>query len=516
MVGPRETDNGTVFAVACDMNIDIQLRAISHPARRAIIALACAQALAACGAAPGSNDSAENRVPATPRAEHRGAGHDWTRFGWDASRSSAATDETGITAGNIATLRRQRVTLDGTVDASPIYLHGVQVNGRTHDVFFVTTTYGKTLAIDADDGTILWRFTPDGYDRWAGSRQITTATPVADPDRSFIYAASPDGRIHKLAVADGHAEWSSAITTLSEREKIASALNYDRGRVIAVTGGYIGDAPPYQGHVAIVDAASGRLVHVWNSLCSNRRDLMQPNSCDESGSAIWGRSGAVIDPNTGDIFIATGDGRWDGRTNWGDAAIALDSTATNILDNYTPTNTDQLDASDADLGSTSPALLGGGYVVQGGKDGSMRLLQFGRTRGAAPRRGGEAQVVPTPSGSDLFTAPAVLHSGATTWLFAADNGGTAAWTFSGGRLQQRWRNGNGGTSPVIADGLLYVYDPGGGLRVYVPESGKEVATLECGGGHWNSPIVVDGRIALPEGNANQHRDSGVLDIWRLP
>jgi len=40
--------------------------------------------------------------------------------------------------------------------------------------------------------------------------------------------------------------------------------------------------------------------------------------------------------------------------------------------------------------------------------------------------------------------------------------------------------------------------------------------LESGGGHWNSLIVVDGRIALPEGDANQHRTSGVLNIWRLP
>jgi hypothetical protein len=28
--------------------------------------------------------------------------------------------------------------------------------------------------------------------------------------------------------------------------------------------------------------------------------------------------------------------------------------------------------------------------------------------------------------------------------------------------------------------------------------------------------VVDGKIALPEGNANQHASSGVLDIWSLP
>ena len=222
----------------------------------------------------------------------------------------------------------------------------------------------------------------------------------------------------------------------------------------------------------------------------------------------------MIDTTNGDIFVATGNALWDGRTNWGDAVIAIDSSATNILDNYTPTNTAELSDRDADLGSTSPVLLGGGYVAQGGKDASIRLLQFGRTRGAAARRGGETQSVSTPSSGGLFSAPAVVHTGSITWLFAADGGGTAAWTLSAGRLQQAWRNGNGGTSPVIAGGLLYVYDPDGGLRVYVPDTGREVATLQSGGGHWNSPIVVDGRIALPEGDSNRHQTSGVLDIWR--
>ncbi|GAC1696624.1 MAG: hypothetical protein NVS9B3_14530 [Gemmatimonadaceae bacterium] len=240
---------------------------------------------------------------------------DWPRFGRDAGRSSAAPASTGITAANVATLRRQQVALDGTVDASAIYLHGVHANGATHDVFFVTTTYGKTLAVDASDGTILWRYIPVGYDTWAGSYRITNATPVADPDRLFIYAASPDGHIQKLAVADGHAVWSTAITTLATREKIASSLNYDRGRVIATTGGYIGDAAPYQGHIAVLDAASGRLVHVWNSLCSDRLALIEPSSCDESGSAIWGRAGAVVDSATGDILIATGNGKWNGRSH---------------------------------------------------------------------------------------------------------------------------------------------------------------------------------------------------------
>ena len=136
-------------------------------------------------------------------------------------------------------------------------------------------------------------------------------------------------------------------------------------------------------------------------------------------------------------------------------------------------------------------------------------------RGAAGHKGAESDVVSTPSGSQLFTAPAVMRSGSLTCLFAADNGGTTAWTVSGGHFTSVWHNGNGGTSPVVAGGLLYVYDPGGHLRVYDPTTGHAIASLDVGGGHWNSPIVVDGKIALPEGNANDHRTSGTLDIFRL-
>src|SRR6266550_5137162 len=157
-------------------------------------------------------------------------GHDWTRFGFNAVRSSAPTFATGVTAGNVKSLTRQQVRLDGTADSSPIYLHGVRVGGATHDVFFVTTTYGKTEAVDAANGKVLWRFTPPGYSSWAGTAQITTATPVADPGRQWIYAAAPGGFIYKLAVANGHAAWGVSITKLPVREKIAASLNFANGR----------------------------------------------------------------------------------------------------------------------------------------------------------------------------------------------------------------------------------------------------------------------------------------------
>jgi hypothetical protein len=110
----------------------------------------------------------------------------------------------------------------------------------------------------------------------------------------------------------------------------------------------------------------------------------------------------------------------------------------------------------------------------------------------------------------------VVRNATGTWLFAADGGGTAAWRLSNGRLQPMWANQNAGTSPVVADTLLFVYDQGGGLRVYRSDTGAQLADLACGAGHWNSPIVIDGKIALPEGDANAHATSGVFDIWRLP
>src|SRR5262249_56151690 len=109
----------------------------------------------------------------------------------------------GITGGGVGGVGGQEVGVGGAVDWWPISLRGATVDGERHDVFVVTTSYGKTIAVDADTGSVLWRFTPPGYASWVGSYRITNSTPVADPGRRFLYSASPDGRIHKLAFAKG-------------------------------------------------------------------------------------------------------------------------------------------------------------------------------------------------------------------------------------------------------------------------------------------------------------------------
>jgi outer membrane protein assembly factor BamB len=493
---------------------------------------AAARAWLAAGAillvACGGHASGASDLGATAAAVPSG---DWTMFDYNSQRSGVGPADIGINAGNAARLQTRVVHVDGTVDSSAIELHGVKVRGRARDVIFVTTTYGKTIAIDPGTGGRLWEFTPGSYRSLAGTPQITTATPTVDPGRGFIYASSPDGLIHKLAVATGrqvrNGHWPVRVTLLPAREKIASPFTVSGRNLIVVTDGYDGDAPPYQGHVVTIDRVSGRITHVWNTLCSNRRRLLVPSTCPASDSAIWGRAAPVLEPGTGRILVTTGNGLFNGSTDWGDSVLELAPDGSRLLHNWTPTNQAQLNANDGDLGSTSPAILpkvhGYRLAVQGGKAGILSLLNLNRlngTRGGAgPRTGGELQDISSPGGDQVFTAPAVWSHPGGPYVFVADNSGTAAYVLRIGRrphLVTAWQNGTSGTSPIIAGGLLYIFDQNGGaLNVYQPASGRKVASLGASGGHWNSPIAVGGRVILPTGDANQHSTSGEIFIYHV-
>jgi outer membrane protein assembly factor BamB len=455
---------------------------------------------------------------------------DWTEFGYDPRRSGVGPSDTGINAGNVGALQTRVVRIDGVADSSAVELAGVSAGGRTRDLIVVTTTYGKTIAIDPGTGERVWEYVPSDIGSYEGSSQITTASPVLDPNRQFVYAASPDGFIHKLEIKSGRQAWATRVTFDASREKIPAALNVSGGALVATTGGYYGDAPSYQGHVLVISRASGRILHVWNSLCSNRHYLINPpRSCSASDSAIWARAGAVIEPGSRRILVATGNGPFNGSTNWGSSVLELTSDAGNLLHNWTPTNQAQLSSTDADLGSTAPALLpmvrGYRLAVQGGKDGMLHLLNLNRlngTRGGASGRlGGEVEDISSPGGGEVLTAPAVWSNGGRAYVFVADNSGTAAYVLRlgrGARLQTVWENGTAGTSPVLAGGLLYVYDEqGGSLDVYSPTNGHRLASLSASDGHWSSPIVVGGRVVLPVGGSTaDDRTSGEIFIYHLP
>jgi hypothetical protein len=504
------------------------------------VALAACALLGACGsAAPADVSTPTANASAIPSSASTAGGRllDWSEFGLDPRRSDVSSLSSGIAAANLAHLHRVTVNLPGTVDSSPIYLHAARVAGAVRGVAIVTTTYGKTLALDPTSGRILWTFTPAGYSGWAGSSRITVSSPLADPDGLYVYATSPNGLIHKLALSDGREArgggWPVSITRDATHEKLGAALNIDGPYLIVATSGYFGDTPPYQGHVVLIERASGRIANVFNTLCANRRHLIAPNSCSASDSAILSRGGAVVEPGGTRLLVSTGNGPWNGSTDFGDSVIELTIPGLGYRQAFTPTDQEELNTTDTDLGSSAPVLLGHNRVMIAGKDGVMRVLSLSHLDGASPSRpnrlGGEVQRLALPGGGELFTAPAVWTTsagtsggssasgkGASATMFIGDEHATAAYALIGGQLREVWQNTNPGTSPVMVGGLLYVYDPSaGGINVYRPRSGRPIAKLPGLPGHWNSPIVVDGHVLEPEGDANEHKLTGTLDLFSV-
>jgi outer membrane protein assembly factor BamB len=503
----------------------------SHPLRprrgTALLAGTIALALTGCAGRAAVGSGASAPVSGGSGSAHAASipGANWTQFDYNSQRTGVGPAATGITGADLGQLKSRIVHLPGTVDSAPVELHAVRVGRRVRDVVILTTSYGITVALDPGTGARLWKFVPRGTGALEGTRQITTATPIVDPNHRFVYAASPNGVIHKLRISSGRQVWGRGITTNPAREKIEGALNIDGSSLVASTGGYDGDIPTYQGHVVLISRRTGNITHVWNSLCSGHHHLIDPtSSCPASDSAIWGRSGSVIEPGSGRILVSTGNGPFNGRTNWGDSVLEL-SHSLRLLHNWTPRDQSSLNNSDMDLGSTEPALLppvaGLHLAVQGAKDGRLRLLSLRRLDGttgrAGPRTGGELQTIKAPGPTDVFTEPVVWSHNGHTFVFVADGGGTAGYELGGNhRLFAVWQRAAAGTSPVVAGGLLYVYDPGGQLVVRNPLTGQALASLAAAPGHWNSPIVVGGRIILPVGNDNLHQTSGLLYIYHLP
>ena len=521
----------------------VALRVRARVPRRVVQALAavsCGAVIAACGtsspsaspSATGSGSGASATVsgtttsPATARSAASVPSGDWPTFGYDAAHSGVGP-ASGITAANAGSLRLRRVTVDTTVDSAPIELHAVAVRGRPRDVIVVTGDDGRTIAVDAGTGARLWEFRPRGP-----QAQVTDTTPAADPDRTAVYTASPDGTIHKLSLATGRELWARTITTDPGHEKMDSALTVTGGYVIATTGGYYGDAPPYDGHVVAIDRATGRIAHVFNAECANRHVLIAPTACPitatRGGSALWARAGAIVEPGSGNLLVVTGNGPFNGTTNWGDTVLELAPDASRILHSWTPPNEKTLfvERHRSRLHRARAARHSGRTAARRAGRQAGRALAAGSR---PPERHARPRVGPArrPAAADLSAGrPGRLHPARGLARRRADRRvrghqrghvGLHADRRQPPRLRTLWSNGVSGTSPVLSGGLLYVYDQQDG-RVVIrrPLNGSVVRALQVATGHWNSPIVVGGRVIETTGNYHVGRGPSALEIWHLP
>jgi hypothetical protein len=486
----------------------------------------------------------------------------WLQFGGNAQHSGENTQEAAIGPANVATLvQKFQVGLPAVADGAPAYLAGVATPGGQHNLLFMTLTDGTLVAADAQSGTVVWSaaHAASGCEQFGGGGAcFTTSSPAVDPSLQYVYSYGLDGYVHKHWTSNGSevtsGGWPVQATLQPGLEKGSSALSIattpSGASYLYVTNaafpaeegdnGYF-----YQGHMTAINLANAA-TNVFNAGCSNQAGLVQPgsSSCGSGGWGwgIWARPGTVYEPDTDRIYVATGNATFDPATfSWGDSVLALSSDGLGSggapLDSYTPTDQADLNTSDTDLGSTAPAILpipsGSDSRVQhlgmqGGKDGLLRLLNLDNLSGLGGpgHTGGElGQTVQVqPSGEQVLAQPAVWVNPAdgSTWTFVATRLGLTglrvAFSASGApSLQTMWNitpagtstGVTGGTSPVVANNV--VYGVWGGMIIGVdPLTGNLLwRNSSIGSIHWESPIVVNGMVYITD-------ESGDLTAFGLP
>lgn len=463
----------------------------------------------------------------------------WPEFGFDPQHSGLNTQETALSPGNVAGLHRLfQITLPAAADGAPVYLSGVTTLGGVQDLLFVTTRAGHIIALDAHTGSTVW-----SHQYPAGTCKInngstpcyTTSSPALDPNHQFVYSYGLDGNVHKYAVGDGAEStgsgWPARTSTKPFDEKGSSALSVATAKngtsyLYMPHAGYPGDNGDYQGHVTTINLATGEQ-NVFNATCSNQvvHFVEAPGTpdCPETMTAIWGRAGVVYDTNSDRIYTTTGNGTYSpAGHNWGDTVFSLNADGTgaagNPIDTFTPTNFQQLKDWDADLGSTVPAIMQGPansvvkhLAVQGGKDAMLRLLNLDdlSSQGGIGHTGGELQVLNVPQGGMVFAQPAVWTNpcDSSAWVFVTTSSGISGLRLvtdgSGNpRLETQWQKTAGGTSPVIANGVLY-YVTAGNIQALSPVNGNQLwHDTQIGGIHWESPIVANGVLYVTDESAH--------------
>lgn len=425
----------------------------------------------------------------------------WSMFDGDAQKSGINTNETVITKATVKNLKQLwQINLPGTSDGSPVYLSNVTTQQGVKNLVFITTEDGSLVAIDDATGAKVWQQDTQG------SSGIITSSPVIDPGFQYIYSYGKDGKVHKYSVGAG-AEvttdgWPFTATLIPNVEKESSALTIGNGYLYVSISAYVGDQGSYVGHIAAKNLTTGA-TSVFNVLCSATKQLLTGN-CGSSQGGVWGRPGAVIDPISGNVFIASGNGPYAPPNNLGDSVIELSPDLSKVIDTYTTDNFQTLDNADEDLGSTMPAMIPtqksnpSNIAVQGGKDNKIRVLNRQNLSGQnGPYHvGGELQTLPV--NCNVFSQPIGWVDGSgTTWVFVTDMCDSLyAYKVVNSQLQKIYEKDNiGRSSPFLVNDMLFL-QKSGTISALDPAAGSVLWSVSVGNMHWQSPIVINGHLLV--------------------
>ncbi len=440
---------------------------------------------------------------------------------YDNARTGANLNETTLTPQNVNARQFGKLfslRVDGDIYAQALYLAGVEIPGKgKHNVVFVATEHDSVYAFDADGqpSTPLWQtsFVNSGTGVSTVPAMAVncpfirpeigiTPTPVIDRETGTLYVLArtkesqgvPHGsryvqRLHALAITTGAEKFGGPVEIKASvkgkgaggsgdqvdfdplRELPRASLLLANGQVY-LTWASSCDVAPYHGWVMAYDAHTLAQTAVFNT------------SPDAEESGIWQSDTGPAADKDGNVFLATGNGRFDvadsaGR-DYGDSVLklALDKGNLVVRDFFTPFNQKELNADDNDIGSGGPLLLPDQrgphphLLMVGGKGGVLYVID--RDRMGHYHSGNDSHAVQVLRISDgIYSAPAYWNQ--HVYIFAA-NDVLKDFAVQGGQLSAR----------PVAQATAKFIDPGATPTISANGSRHGIVwVLESKG--WRSP-----------------------------
>ena len=279
-----------------------------------------------------------------------------------------------------------------------------------HNVVYVATNNNSVYAFDADNnqganGVPLWQvnFNGPGVTPVPASDVHTLdsirtpgpigimGTPVINQATGTMYlvartkettggTTSYVQRLHALDLTSGAEKFGgpviitasvpgtgydhvAGLVTFNPRTQNQRAgLALANGNVYIAWASY-GDGDPYHGWIMAYNATTLQQTGVF---------CVTP---DGKQAGIWQSGQPLSIDASGNLYVATGNGTFDGTRNFGESILKLNSNLSSVLDWFAPDNWASLNTLDLDLGSAGILLIPGtNDLIIGGKGGRVYVL----------------------------------------------------------------------------------------------------------------------------------------------
>ena len=375
--------------------------------------------LSACGSGSGMSSATPPAPGGGPPPPSPGMHTAVITYKNDTARTGQNLGETLLTLANVNSAGfglLRKLPTDGKVDAQPLYVGGLTVQGAAHDVLFVATENDTVYAFDANSGAVLWKAsllasgeTPSDP---RGCNQVTpmigiTATPVIDPAAGahgtmYVVAMSKDAasnyfqRLHALDLATGAELLGGPVAISATFPTLAGSTSFDPKSYEERAALLLDHGTVYLSFTSHCDggAYSGWIM-AYNSATLARTAVLNvaPNS-NGGGPAIWMAGGGPAADSAGNVYLLTANGAFEptldargfpNQSDFGNSflKLTLSGGTLAVADYFAMYNAVSESNADQDLGSGGIMLLPdltdtGGNVqhlaVGAGKDGNLYVV----------------------------------------------------------------------------------------------------------------------------------------------